>query len=135
MNKQCIYIIDDNNHIGESIKFLVESINDKIYKIEYYQDPMRFLDRKLAQLQGCVIVDLFMPQINGFELIKKLRRENNFINIIVMSGNCSDSMEKRAIDLGAQAFFPKPFNIEHLLKQVFSMLANSQVISAKRAYT
>lgn len=119
MSKQ-IYIIDDNNLVCEAIQFLFESLN---YKVKSYYNPLTFLEQDTSQLAGCVIVDLFMPPINGVELIRRLRKTNSTIGIIVISGNSSSETADLAIQEGAQAFLTKPFDTNYLIGIVSQILA------------
>ena len=120
MKTEYIYVIDDNDLICHAIKFLLESLN---FKVKYYQNPLNFLQQDTTQLRGCLIVDLFMPHMSGFELIKRLRMSNNLIKIIAISGNISSDTERRVVEEGAQSFFTKPFDTDHLLNEIFHLLA------------
>lgn len=124
--KENIYIIDDNYAIGDALKFLLESFK---YKVTFYQNALSFLQQDIAQLPGCVIVDLYMPQMNGFELIKRLRMINCHIKIIVISGNGSYDTENRAMKDGAHFFFSKPFNTKDLINALSTLFAEQKKLS------
>jgi DNA-binding response OmpR family regulator len=69
-----------------------------------------------------VITDIVMPQQEGLETILTLRRDNNPIKIIVMSG-CDNEMLETARLIGADAAIEKPFRAEELLSQVRALCA------------
>lgn len=67
-----ICIIDDNQNVCDSLKFLIQTF----YKldVETYNNPLQFLERFSPTWQGCLIIDLFMPSLSGMELMKKLKK-------------------------------------------------------------
>ncbi|KTD24897.1 MULTISPECIES: response regulator transcription factor [Legionella] len=117
--KKKIYILDDNQSVCNAICFLFESMN---FKTQIYQDPIRFLEEYSKEEKGCLIVDLFMPSLNGLELIKTLKQKNSALDIILISGYVSEETKKQVMNEGAKVFLPKPLNIEILLEEVCKIL-------------
>jgi two-component system, response regulator, stage 0 sporulation protein F len=62
-----------------------------------------------------VLMDLHMPGMDGFEVIRAVRQIDPAIPIIVITGYASQENRERVIALGANCFFPKPFDIEEVL--------------------
>jgi DNA-binding response OmpR family regulator len=67
-----------------------------------------------------MIIDLMMPKINGFELIRQLKRSraNQQIKIIVLSSKTSDKDINRSFELGADDYLAKPFSLAELENRV-----------------
>lgn len=114
-----ICIIDDNPAVCDSLRFLFRSILN--IEVEVYNRSLEFIDKFSAEWQGCLIVDYFMPVLNGIELIKKLH--NNRMGIIIMSGNSTPDMIAKAFAAGAKAFVTKPFQIDYFLGKVKEILS------------
>jgi len=110
-NKICI--IDDNEAVCHSLQFLFHSIYD--VPIEIYHNPVLFLEKFLPSYTGCLLIDLYMPCLNGIDLLKELRKCNCNMNIIIISGHATNDVAQKSIEAGADAFFSKPFKIEKLL--------------------
>lgn len=115
-----ICIVDDNRAVCDSLKFLFQSTFN--IDVAMYHNALDFLQDYRPDWQGCIIVDYFMPVLNGIDLIKKLKKRNNSMGIIIMSGNSSMDMIERAKAAGAKAFVTKPFKIDHFLSEVKTIL-------------
>ena len=61
---------------------------------------------------SAVITDLHLPAMDGFELVSRIRRQSRYaaIPIVVISGDADPDTPRRALSLGANAFFPKPYS-------------------------
>lgn len=72
---------------------------------------------------ACVLVDLNMPFVNGFEVISALRANKDFhhVPIIVFTNTNSNEERLQCYELGANAYVPKPLEIEDLVKVVKSI--------------
>lgn len=116
MSATSIYIIDDNETVCSSLKFLLNSL----YKIDVYiyHDPLLFLSEYSTEWRGCLVIDLFMPFLDGIGLIQELKKRNNQMKVIMISGNGDLDAEKQALDSGAYAYFNKPFSVKGLLERI-----------------
>ncbi|WP_058533837.1 response regulator transcription factor [Legionella saoudiensis] len=116
MNESKVYIVDDNEELCESLRFLFNAA----FKIEpqIYYNPLLFLEEFSAECSGCLIVDIFMPYMNGIDLIKKVRAMNDKVKIIILSGNGGGDNVSKAIGAGADAFIKKPFKTTEFLEKV-----------------
>lgn len=115
-----IYIVDDNDSVCYALKFLFDSSFN--IPVEIYHSPLQFLDDYDAQWRGCLIIDLFLPFMDGLELLDNLRQRNNRIPVILMTGHGDKTMQLQARAKGASFFFSKPFNIDNLLKKIAEIL-------------
>jgi two-component system cell cycle sensor histidine kinase/response regulator CckA len=71
-----------------------------------------------------VVLDLTMPQLNGEEVFRELRRVRPEVRVLLMSGFTSDDAGRRFAGLGLNGFLEKPFGTEELLRAVEAMLAD-----------
>ncbi len=75
-----------------------------------------------------IILDINMPQIDGFEVLEKLRKENNNVPIIVLTARDQKDDKATGFGLGADDFVTKPFGLEELLMRVSAVLRRSKNI-------
>jgi two-component system OmpR family response regulator len=73
-----------------------------------------------------VILDINMPQLDGFGVIEKLRNENNNVPVIVLTARDQKDDKSIGFGLGADDFVTKPFGLEELLMRVSAVLRRSQ---------
>ena len=83
---------------------------------------MLFLEDFSADWRGCLIIDLDMPLMNGIDLMKKIKKNNKKISVIIMSGHGAAEAAAQAMAAGAYAFISKPYKAEHLLDHVQHIL-------------
>lgn len=116
MQKNKICIIDDNEAVCNSLKFLFESVYE--LKVIVYNNPLVFLKDFSSAWNGLLLIDLFMPSMNGLDLTKMLTQMDNKMHILIMSGHASGEMASQALKAGAQGFIMKPFKIDKLLEKI-----------------
>ena len=84
-----------------------------------YENGLDFLDYLLnskkdnAPLPALVLMDINMPRMNGFEVVKKLREDSYFLKvpIVAMLTSSTDKKDReRAVEVGADTYFVKPYN-------------------------
>ncbi|PJD91474.1 MAG: LuxR family transcriptional regulator [Legionella sp.] len=122
-----ICIIDDNPAVCESLRFLFESVDGS--KVEIYMTAMAFLEKFSSEWIGCLIVDFFMPSLNGIELMKELKKRNNRMGVVMICGNGTPEIEACSLTAGAEAFMSKPFHIDKLLGIVKTITAKQNMLS------
>lgn len=117
--KGFIAVVDDDESIRRTTSFLLESFG---FRAAAFESAESFL--KCGQLHDtlCLILDVRMPGMNGFELQRELAAADYGIPIVFIT--CYEDAESRgqAIQAGAVAFLSKPFKDEQLLRTVRSAL-------------
>lgn len=93
--------------------------------ISAYQglEAVKLIREKMPDL---VILDINMPLLDGFEVLKKIRAENNNIPIIVLTARDQKSDKVEGFKLGADDFVTKPFGLEELLLRVAAVMRRSK---------
>ena len=110
-----IAIVDDDWAMREAIKTLVETVG---LSAEGFSSAAEFLSSPHAQDAQCLILDVRMPGVSGFELQRRLAKDNCRIPIIFMTAYDSEAERARAIEAGAVAFLPKPFREQALFNAI-----------------
>ena len=115
-----ISILDDDRSMVESIVSLIQSVG---YKAKGFHSAADFLKSNQLIKTSCLILDVFMPEIDGFELQRRLAATTHRIPIIFITAYDSDDLRTRAFEAGAAGFLYKPFSEESLLQAVRSALS------------
>jgi two-component system response regulator FixJ len=124
-----IYVVDDDSGMRESLRFLLES---RGFAATAFASAQDFLRSGLGQGNGCVIVDVRMPDMTGLELQQQLNAQNSHLQVVVITGHADVGMAVGAMKAGAIDFIEKPFSDEALLASVSRALERSRRRSARR---
>lgn len=120
MNKT-ILIVDDEKDIVELLAYNLEREGYQITKAYDGQQALQYIKENKPAL---VILDLMLPVINGFEICRILRKkpETEGLPIIMLTAK-SDSVDKiMGLEIGADDYITKPFNVRELLARVRAVL-------------
>jgi signal transduction histidine kinase len=118
--KDKILVVDDS---PENL-WLVESIlREEGYEIVLAQDGVQALDRIKQSTFHLILLDVMMPEIDGFEVTRQIRQEPNlpYIPILLITAH-EQSNAVKGLDLGADDFIRKPVDVDELLARVRSLL-------------
>lgn len=115
MDNKTIFIVDDEPDVSHALRWLFESVH---LKVETYTSAYDFLAKSQHHRQGCLIVDVRMPEMSGLELLEKLNAKKNRLPVIMITGFGDIAMAIRAMKLGAVDFILKPLNHQDLLESV-----------------
>lgn len=124
--RQRVYIIDDDRGQRESLGFLLDAHG---FRVETFDRAHGFLDI-VAGAEGCVVVDVQMPDMTGLELQERLAAEAPRLGLVVMTGHADVAMAVRAMKAGAVDFIEKPVVEAVLIDSVRRALAHN--IAARR---
>jgi two-component system, LuxR family, response regulator FixJ len=127
-NDPVVHVIDDDDSARESLIFLLTTAD---FRVRSYDSGKTFLAAVPGIEAGCVITDVWMPQIDGLELVRSLKRLNVDMPVIVITGHGDVPLAVEAMKAGAVDFIEKPYDGEMLLAAVRSALS-AQRTDAKR---
>jgi two-component system response regulator FixJ len=109
-----IHIVDDDADVRASTGFLLRSHG---YATETYADGRAFLSASTLN-EGCVLLDLRMPHMSGFEVQEALSDRKVDLPVIVMSGHGDTHTAAEAMRLGAVGFLEKPYAEDALIAAI-----------------
>jgi FixJ family two-component response regulator len=118
-----IFIVDDDHATRDSLRLLVECEG---FAARDFASGRLFLDGARPTDGDCLILDLNMPGMSGFEVLAELSRRSERVPVIVITARSDPSTKRRAKAAGAAAFLDKPLVAEQLLTLVRTMLAVDQ---------
>ncbi|MBL7148648.1 MAG: response regulator [Candidatus Cloacimonetes bacterium] len=121
--KKHILIVDDEHSIRELCKELLE---EEGYKITLAVDGQDALDKMDYEVYDLFIIDMAMPRLGGFELMKLIKRKQPLAVIIVLTGFSSIEGAVKAVHAGAFQYLSKPINADELFEVVKAGLQYSE---------
>ncbi|MFL9829789.1 ATP-binding protein [Flavobacterium sp. ST-87] len=129
--KPTLLIVEDNPDIQTYLN--KELSKDYIVFQEY--DGKKGLETAIKQIPDIIVSDIMMPEMEGTELCKALKSDENtcHVPIILLTAKGADESKIEAYHLGAEAYVMKPFNVEVLRAQIKSVLENRIILQKKMA--
>jgi two-component system, LuxR family, response regulator FixJ len=110
-----IFVVDDDEAVRESLVLLLDSHG---IAAKGYGTGSAFLAEFTPIPNGCLILDLHMPDISGFDLLEQYLPGNLDIPVIVISAHADAATRARAMAAGAKAVLDKPFRDRELIAAV-----------------
>ena len=115
-----VHVIDDDEGVRSSLGFLLDCSG---FATRTYESAVQFLEGVGAMAHGCIITDVRMPEMNGMELVARLKALGVPDPVIVITGHADVPMAIQALHAGVSDFIEKPFSDEAILIAVRTALA------------
>ena len=125
MKAPLISVVDDDQSVVEAMVSLIQSVG---YKVKGFRSAEDFLKSRQLLSTACLILDVRMPSMEGFELQRRMAAGNYRIPIIFITAYDSDDVRSQAFQAGAVGLLCKPFSQESLFQAVRSALTNQHDI-------
>ena len=117
-----VHVVDDDAAVRRSLAFLLATDG---LAVRVHESAVAFLEN-VPEISGCVLTDVRMPDLDGIELLRRIKRRGSLAPVIVMTGHADVPLAVEAMKEGARDFIEKPFDDEVLLSSVRSALAQSE---------
>lgn len=123
-----ILVVDDEDRVRESIR---ETLSDEGYRVIEASDGTKVLDLIRSERPDLVLLDIWMPEVDGIGLLKEIKKAEPEVNVIMISGHGNIHTAVTATKLGAFDFMEKPLSLEGLLLTVGRALDESASVDDK----
>jgi FixJ family two-component response regulator len=110
-----VYIVDDDDAVRDSLQGLLEQ---RSFATETFASGRDFLKRYTPDIEGCLILDINMRELDGFEVLGRLGPPRAALPVIMITAQDDQAIESKARDAGATALIRKPFVANRLLALV-----------------
>ncbi len=120
-DKPTVYVVDDDPDVRDSLKVLLEFAG---FEVHAFESALKFLSSDVRKMDGCLVVDIRMPDMDGLELQDELGRRGINLPIVVVTGHGDVPLAVRAMRAGAVDFLEKPFREEALVGSIRRALAS-----------
>ncbi len=129
MTEQCVYIVDDDEAMRDSLQWLIESQGLAVRAFAAAEDFLLACGDAMA---GCIVLDVRMPGMSGLELYEKMNLRRCTLPVIFITGHGDVPMAVSALKKGAVDFIEKPFNDKELLRVIGQCLERERATRAQR---
>lgn len=110
-----VHIVDDDEAIRHAVGFMLRKAG---HGVETYASGTAFLKTTTRATQGCVLLDVRMPEIDGLEVQARLAQQGIALPVIMLTGHGDVTLAVRAVKAGAVEFLEKPFERAALLHAI-----------------
>jgi two-component system KDP operon response regulator KdpE len=114
-----VLVVDDEPPIRRFLRTSLSSQNYHVTEAETGQEAFELAHRAAYDV---IVLDLGLPGMDGFELIRRLREGGSDSPIVVLSSRSDEAGKVRALDLGADDYVTKPFGVDELLARIRAAL-------------
>jgi two-component system, sensor histidine kinase and response regulator len=115
-SKPCILVVDDN---PDNITLLQTILEEEGYRVLVASSGQEALQEMRHELPNLVLLDVMMPEMDGFEVVRRIRRDRRFRSVpIVLITAYDDPFMERGWRLGADDFIRKPIEYDELMERI-----------------
>jgi len=115
MTDHNVYVVDDDQAVRDSLRWLIESVG---LKVKTFSNGQELLENFNEAEISCLVLDVRMPGISGLDLQQRLKNMNAKIPVIIVTGHADVPMAIQAMKAGAFDFIEKPYSDQLLLERI-----------------
>ncbi|MGB8213678.1 MAG: response regulator transcription factor [Anaerolineales bacterium] len=123
MSSELILLVDDEPSIVQLVRMYLERENFRVEAAGDGEAAMEAIKRLAPQL---VVLDVMLPRLDGLEVCRRLRAENNPVAIIMLTARDEDIDKILGLELGADDYLTKPFNPHELVARIKAILRRAE---------
>jgi two-component system, OmpR family, alkaline phosphatase synthesis response regulator PhoP len=123
-NGKHILIIEDDDSICLGLRMNLEAEG---YAVSVAMDGEDGLSRIRTETFDLVILDVMLPKVNGFEIVRQLRAEGRHLPVVMLSARGAEMDKVMGLELGAEDYITKPFGLAELLARVKAVLRRDAI--------
>ena len=106
-----IFIVDDDASARRGLTRLIRAAG---FRAESFGSAREFLASQGRDGPGCLVLDVKMPEMDGIEVLRRIKKAYPHVEVIILTGHGSDEDCQTCMELGAFAYLQKPVDIEAL---------------------
>ena len=125
-----VLIIDDDRELCELV---AELLGEEGFAVEFSNRSDAGLERALSGEHALVVLDVMMPGMNGFEVLRRLRAEGSDVHVMMLTARGDDVDRIVGLEIGADDYLPKPFNPRELIARIQAILRRARPARAEAA--
>jgi DNA-binding NtrC family response regulator len=122
-----LLIVDDDSLIRDTLHELFSETHE-CHTADRAEQALAYLD---VETYDVVLTDIAMPELSGRELLRQIQSKHPATPVIVISGLSNEADARALMDLGAFAYFAKPFKLEDIEEAVERAIARHQELSSE----
>ncbi len=126
-----LLLCEDERDLSLAIKKILELSN---YEVDVAYDGVQALDQIHSRHYDGVILDVMMPRLDGFQVLKRIRSEKNNVPVIMLTARAEIDDKVLGLESGADDYLTKPFQAKELLARIKAMLRRGGDIASATHY-
>jgi two-component system alkaline phosphatase synthesis response regulator PhoP len=115
MNQKKILLVEDEEHL---LKTILLNLELEDYAVVTAVNGIDALKKFRAGVFDLIILDVMLPELNGFDVCEEIRKENTRVPVLFLTAKGSSADKVKGLKLGADDYLTKPFNLEELLLRI-----------------
>ncbi len=122
-----VLLVEDD---GDVARFVRKGLMEQAYAVDVAENGVRALDLAAETSYDAVILDLMIPEVDGFGVCRALRANGSSVPILMLTARGTVDDRIAGLDSGADDYLPKPFEFRELLARLRALLRRGSVTSA-----
>ncbi len=118
-----ILVIEDNSNLAYGLQ---NNLEIEGYRVEVAKDGRTGLDAALSRRPDLVVLDLMLPELDGFRVLRELRERDEETPVLILSARGEELDKVRGFRFGADDFVTKPFSVLELLARIEALLRRTE---------
>ncbi|XWN38381.1 MAG: response regulator transcription factor [Balneola sp.] len=123
-----ILIVEDDSDLSELIKI---QLTDNEYEVEQAFNGKVALNKAIENKYSLIILDIMLPEVDGFEICKSVRKDNQQVPILMLTAKAEEVDKIMGLEYGADDYLTKPFSIKELIARVKALLRRASSSEAE----
>ena len=124
-----ILVVDDDKNTRLLLQAVLESENYQVYTAENGEEALRVMDGQYIDL---VVLDIMMPEMDGYEFTRILRESNHDLPILMVSAKQLPADKKKGFLVGTDDYMTKPIDEEEMLLRIKALLRRAKIASDRK---
>lgn len=120
-----ILIVEDEKEIADGICKILEKAK---YQVDCVYDGISGLDYILSEIYDLVLLDVMLPKLNGFDIVKNIRSQGIYTPVIMLTAKSQVNDKITGLNMGADDYITKPFDAGELLARINARLRDNKEI-------
>ena len=112
IDKKQVYVVDDDDSVCRALKCLLLTFG---FEVKTFPSSEKFFSSIPNCAEGCLVLDIHMPGLDGWETIKRIIKSGSTRPVIIISADKNGHLKDQALKAGAIGFLQKPFNDQALV--------------------
>jgi len=121
-----IFFVEDNTEMRQFVK----GVLSRFFKVRSFKNGLECFEALKEEWPDIVVSDVLMPEMNGFDLCQKIKSDvkTSHIPLILLTACTTIDEQVKGFELGADAYIKKPFNIQHLITRIETLMSNRKAL-------
>lgn len=114
-----LLVVEDEHRLADTLADILQS---QKYLVDVCYDGESGLDNAMSGIYDAIVMDVMMPKMNGFEVVRSMRRQGNATPVLLLTARTETMDKVTGLDCGADYYLTKPFEIDELLACLRALL-------------